>query len=182
MGLMDALSKFRKNVNGKNVDYDYYDDDYADEYEDDFEEEKYQAQPAKPRYTDETKAFSPRSPKIESTTQPTVINLSPKMETKIVIVHPVNFDDAGDIGDLIKGQNPVIVNLDGVDAVVAQRLIDFINGVIHGLGGSIEHISNRNFVAAPPSVQISDQMRETLKTTTGLPHFVKGAARSARLK
>jgi cell division inhibitor SepF len=68
---------------------------------------------------------------------------------QIAIVRPRNFRDAATVGDYCRQEIPVIINLEDMDNADSTRIIDFVSGLILGLGGDIEKISRRAFLLVP---------------------------------
>ena len=72
----------------------------------------------------------------------------------IAIVRPRNFRDAATVGDYYRQEIPVIINLEDMDNADSTRIIDFVSGLILGLGGDIEKISRRAFLLVPAGAGI----------------------------
>ena len=72
----------------------------------------------------------------------------------IAIVRPRNFRDAATVGDYYRQEIPVIINLEDMEKADATRIIDFISGLILGLGGDLEKISRRTFLIVPAGAAI----------------------------
>jgi cell division inhibitor SepF len=68
---------------------------------------------------------------------------------QIAIVRPRNFRDAATVGEYFRQEIPVIINLEDMDNADSTRVIDFVSGLILGLGGDIEKISRRAFLIVP---------------------------------
>ncbi|MDR2183057.1 MAG: cell division protein SepF [Clostridiales bacterium] len=81
----------------------------------------------------------------------------------IVVYEPGNFDDGLAICDFLKQRKPVIVNMGGVEFQEAQRIMDFLAGVVYCINGDIQEITSRIFVVAPENVNVSDHAKEHLK-------------------
>lgn len=73
---------------------------------------------------------------------------------QIAIVRPRNFRDAATIGDYYRQEIPVIINLEDMNNAEAWRIIDFVSGLILGLGGDIERVSRRTFLIMPADATI----------------------------
>ena len=73
---------------------------------------------------------------------------------QIAIVRPRNFRDAATVGDYCRQEIPVIINLEDMDNADSTRIIDFVSGLILGLGGDIEKISRRAFLLVPAGAGI----------------------------
>jgi cell division inhibitor SepF len=72
----------------------------------------------------------------------------------IAIVRPRNFRDAATVGEYYRQEIPVIINLEDMEKVDATRIIDFVSGLILGLGGDLERISRRTFLIVPADATI----------------------------
>ncbi|CAK7282088.1 MULTISPECIES: cell division protein SepF [Streptomyces] len=73
---------------------------------------------------------------------------------RIATVTPDSFRDARAIGELFREGVPVIVNLTGMEPGDAKRVVDFAAGLIFGLRGSIDRVSNRVFLLTPADTEI----------------------------
>ncbi len=75
--------------------------------------------------------------------------------SRIVTVHPSSFNDALPIGEAFRKGVPVIINLTDMSEAEARRVVDFAAGLIFGLHGVIEKVTNRVFLLSPRSVEVS---------------------------
>lgn len=75
---------------------------------------------------------------------------------KMIVYHPVCYDDAQSIVDNLKNRRPVIVNMEELDGNTAQRVLDFLLGAIYALNGTINKISRGIFLVAPRDVDVED--------------------------
>ncbi|MBQ9438663.1 MAG: cell division protein SepF, partial [Lachnospiraceae bacterium] len=64
-------------------------------------------------------------------------------------------DDAKELTDTLLDGRTVILNLEGIDRDIAQRIIDFACGSTYAVRGNLQNISNYIFVITPESVGIS---------------------------
>lgn len=74
---------------------------------------------------------------------------------EVSIMKPTRFDDSQDICDMLVDERATVVNLEGIDLALAQRIMDFISGSVYALNGKIHQISNLIFIVSPESVDIS---------------------------
>jgi cell division inhibitor SepF len=72
----------------------------------------------------------------------------------IAVVRPRNFRDAATVGEYYRQEIPVVINLEDMEKVDATRIIDFVSGLILGLGGDLERISRRTFLIVPADATI----------------------------
>ena len=88
--------------------------------------------------------------------------------TQIDISAPQNIEDARDIIDNIKTGVISVVNLEGVESPIAQRIADFLSGSVDALDGEIRRLSHDMFVITPYGVEISgdsaSDIEESAKT------------------
>ncbi|MBV7695269.1 cell division protein SepF [Streptomyces sp. TRM70350] len=75
-------------------------------------------------------------------------------ERRIATVSPDSFRDARAIGELFRDGVPVIMNLTAMEPADAKRVVDFAAGLIFGLRGSIDRVSNRVFLLTPSDTEI----------------------------
>ena len=73
---------------------------------------------------------------------------------KMIVYHPVSYEDAQNIIDNLKSRKPVIVNMEELDVAAAQRILDFISGAIYAINGTIAKISRGIFVVAPNNYDV----------------------------
>ncbi len=74
---------------------------------------------------------------------------------EVSIMKPTRFDDSQDICDMLVDERATVVNLEGIELALAQRIMDFISGAVYSLNGKIHQISNLIFIVSPENVDIS---------------------------
>ncbi len=83
---------------------------------------------------------------------------------KITTLHPRSYNDARRIGEEFRSGNPVIMNLTELDDTDAKRIVDFAAGLVFGLRGSIERVTNKVFMLSPANVSVNaDAARASLQ-------------------
>ncbi|MDQ3379078.1 MAG: cell division protein SepF [Actinomycetota bacterium] len=92
-------------------------------------------------------------------TAPRLRSVDPGPPAKVHLVVPVRFDDAKQIADRFKAQIPVILNLQGADAELSKRLIDFASGLTYALDGSMQRVADKVFLLTPRDVELSAEER-----------------------
>jgi cell division inhibitor SepF len=137
-----------------------YDDGYDsyEEYEDEYGE---QAEPAEPEadrpvprarsefVVDAAPPTAPRpSTHVPGPTQATDL-------ARITTLHPRTYNEARTIGEHFREGTPVIMNLTEMVDSDAKRLVDFAAGLIFGLHGSIDRVTNRVFLLCPANVEVT---------------------------
>jgi cell division inhibitor SepF len=79
------------------------------------------------------------------------------------VVSPSSFNDVQQVADRFKRDQPVIINLQGVDRDLSRRLIDFASGLCYGLEGDMERVADQVFLLTPRGAQVSDDDRRRLR-------------------
>ena len=172
---MGVLDKFL-DVMKLSDDDDYDDDDFFDDEFDD--EEEYVEKPKKsffkkekPSYEDEDE-YEPRkssrsnNTKVTPMRQPTRRS-APSME--VCVIKPNNVDDTREITETLLGGRTVILNLEGMDLEIAQRIIDFTSGATFAIDGNLQKISNYIFLVTPANVEISGDLQDLLGASFDVP-------------
>ncbi|HVV30384.1 MAG TPA: cell division protein SepF [Mycobacteriales bacterium] len=75
---------------------------------------------------------------------------------RITTLQPRTYNEARTIGEHFREGVPVIINLTEMDDADAKRLVDFCAGLIFGLHGSIERVTNKVFLLSPSNVEVSE--------------------------
>jgi len=83
-------------------------------------------------------------------------------EVRVHLVIPKSFNDAQDVADKFKDSIPVIINLQGSDADLSKRLIDFASGLTYALDGGMQRIADKVFLLTPRNVEVSAEERARL--------------------
>ncbi|MFW0861090.1 MAG: cell division protein SepF [Dethiobacter sp.] len=91
-----------------------------------------------------------------------VLNLHSTKNMRLVIIKPLEFQEAQQIVEHIKNKKPVLVNLEETDKNEAKRIIDFIAGATFALDGNMQKVSQQIFIFAPAQVEVSAEIRKEL--------------------
>jgi cell division inhibitor SepF len=81
---------------------------------------------------------------------------------RVHLVLPRSFNDAQQIADKFKQGMPVILNLQGADAELSKRLIDFTSGLTYALNGGMQRVADKVFLLTPRNVEVSAEQRAAL--------------------
>lgn len=150
MGMLDKFLDIMRLT----ADDDDYDDDYYDEYEEEEPPKKRRGAKSSSReedYDDEPKA----SPKANSKVTPIRSHKQGINNMKVCVIKPTSVEDAREITETLLMERTVVLNVEGLDVDVAQRIIDFTSGSCFSIGGSLQKISSYIFLITPPNVDIS---------------------------
>ena len=91
-----------------------------------------------------------------------VVNIHATTQLAVVLVKPERYEDAASIADHLNAKKTVVLNLEGIDVEVAQRIIDFSSGACYSINGSLQKVSSYIFILTPASVEISGDIQDIL--------------------
>ena len=149
-------------------DDDLDDMDYLDEDDDEEEEVPVKASSrasvktaaAKAPARQERASRPVASPKITPMRSSKRGTQAPNME--VCVIKPSSMEDTREIADTLVDNSTVILNLEGIDMELAQRIIDFTSGACYSLGGSLQKVSSYIFVLGPYNVDITGDLQNIL--------------------
>lgn len=72
------------------------------------------------------------------------------------VVKPSGYSDGPAIADYLAAGSTVVLNIEDLSRDVAIRLIDFLMGAVHVLGGDMKSVTKTTLVFAPKNVGVSD--------------------------
>ncbi|MGX1161517.1 cell division inhibitor SepF [Arthrobacter sp. SLBN-100] len=84
---------------------------------------------------------------------------------QITTIHPRSYNDAKLIGESFRDGIPVIMNVTDMGEADAKRLVDFSAGLVFGLRGSIERVTNKVFLLSPSYVEVIGDDKKASDTT-----------------
>lgn len=192
---MGVLDKF---LDAIKVNDDYDDDEFLDdEFDDDFDDEKPKRRFFKKLEEDDDDLddYEPRrrtekqpAPKAAKTAKPQKTVKSPSSASassskvtpmrqvkrtgsamEVCVIKPTNMEDTREIADTLIANCTVILNLEGLDMEVAQRIIDFTSGSCYSIGGSLQKVSSYIFILTPASVDITGNYQQILSGAFDIP-------------
>jgi len=74
---------------------------------------------------------------------------------RITTLHPRTYNEARTIGEHFREGTPVIMNLTEMVDSDAKRVVDFAAGLVFGLRGSFERVTNKVFLLSPANVEVT---------------------------
>ena len=83
-------------------------------------------------------------------------------DMSVCVVKPQNMEDAREITETLLANCTVVLNLEGLDMDLAQRIIDFTSGSCYAMSGNLQKISNYIFIITPASVDVSGDFNDIL--------------------
>lgn len=145
-------------------------DDDFDDYDDDYEEPK-KAKKADSSYK-QSAASAAKAPKQKTNSKITPMRNSKKAGApamEVIVIRPTTMEDTREIADTLMASCTVVLNLEGLDVYLAQRIIDFTCGSCYSLGGSLQKISAYIYILTPSGVDISGDFQEILNGAFDIP-------------
>lgn len=88
---------------------------------------------------------------------------------EVCVIKPTAVDEAREITETLLSGRTVILNLEGLDLEVAQRIIDFTSGATFAISGNLQKISNYIFLVTPTNVDISGDLQDLLNSSFDVP-------------
>lgn len=94
-------------------------------------------------------------------------NSSYREELGLYVSKPKSFSECQDISDILVGGTAVVINLEGFDDEMAQRIMDFVSGTVYAINGTLNTIATRIYLVSPESVSISGDVETILSQSMG---------------
>ena len=158
MSLMDKFLDVMR-LNGE----DDYDDDYDFANEEYYDDEDEYDEPKRKTPRREVKAEVKEEPK-KPVSKITPIGKNQKKNTttlgmEVCVIKPTSIEDEIEIADTLLSGRTVLINMEGLNVEIAQRIIDFTSGATYAMHGSLQKVSNYIFLATPNGVDISGDIQ-----------------------
>ncbi len=165
MGVMDKFLNYMR-LTGEEDD-DYYDDDYYDD--EPAEKPKKSAAVKEPVQAE----AEPEPKQKKAAPKVTPMRQSPRKimgnGMEVCVIKPTSVEDAREITETLLANRTVVLNLEGLDVDIAQRIIDFTSGSTFAISGNLQKISHYIFIVTPASVDISGDFQEILSGSFDVP-------------
>lgn len=125
----------------------------------------YENQRAEEHYPQVSEQKRERTARMERTNSNKIVPIrtTPK-GFEVCIMKPVTFEDSQDICDMLLSGRAAVINLEGFDVDLAQRIMDFISGSVYALNGKLHQISSYIFIICPDSVDISGDYLDLIQS------------------
>ena len=171
MGVLDKFLDIMKLSDDDEYDEDDFfdDDEYDDEYEEKpkksiFRREKTHDESDEDDY--ELPAKSQQRP-VRSNNKVTPMRQPARrtgVSMEVCVIKPTSVEDAREITETLLNNRTVVLNVEGLDVEIAQRIIDFTSGSCFAISGNLQKISNYIFIITPASVDISGDFLSLVDT------------------
>jgi cell division inhibitor SepF len=163
MALMDKFLNYMK-IND-NVDDE---DDYLDEEDDQSgSRTKTSSKGVTNKSMDDPTGTPRTSSKVTSIRQPTTRRVTAGSGMEVCVIKPTSVEDAREITETLLLNRTVVLNLEGLDVDIAQRIIDFTSGSCFAISGNLQKISHYIFIITPASVDVSGDFQDVLGSSVG---------------
>lgn len=172
MGVMDKFLNYMK-LNGEEDD-EYFDEDYLDDDE--------ELEPAPPRKSQTQRIKEEEEPEERiPRKQPAAGKITPIKQPasrrsqngntgmEVCVIKPTTVEDAREITETLLANRTVVLNLEGLDVDIAQRIIDFTSGSCFAISGNLQKISHYIFIITPASVDISGDFQDIFGGSFDMP-------------
>ena len=154
------MSLFGRLMDSMRVNSDEEDDEYFEE-EEEYTEKPQKRLPSLIRKRDEEEEEEESKPRLFSRK---VAPVKKSSSLEVALVKPSVFDDAKTIVDDLLYGKAVVLNMEGINTEVAQRIIDFTSGATYSMNGKLQKISNYIFIITPESVSLSGEFQDILNS------------------
>lgn len=84
---------------------------------------------------------------------------------EVCVMKPTTVEDAREITETLLDGKTVVLNLEGLDIDIAQRIIDFTSGSCFAISGNLQKISSYIFIITPQNVDIFGDFQDILNGT-----------------
>ena len=171
-------------------------DDYDDDDDDDYEDVKPRASKSKPSFS---KPAARSASKYEAATQQAstthrstagssssgkLVDFKDSQKSysrssdfrnrsEVFVIKPQETDEAQSVIDFLRANKTIVINIEGLDVAVAQRIIDYVGGACYAMGGSLNVVSSNIFIATPQDIEVSGDLREELVGQDALTPYVQ---------
>ena len=123
-----------------------------------------------------TEARTVRTSRSASTTSSKVTPMkrqtAARGEMEVSVIRPTSMENTREIADTLLSNCTVVLNLEGIDVELAQRIIDFACGTCYAIDGSLQKVSSYIFILTPANVEISGDIQDILNG--GIPSIRSG--------
>lgn len=163
---MSVMDKFLSSIK-------FGDDDMDDDDFDDYDDEEEIEEPIRKRSSAKAdNDYEEEKPKSKPASKVTPLKQVRKTGTngmEVCVIKPTSVDDAREITETLLQNRTVVLNLEGLDVDIAQRIIDFTSGSCFAIGGNLQKISHFILIITPPSVDISGDFQQILSGSFDVP-------------
>jgi cell division inhibitor SepF len=92
-----------------------------------------------------------------------VVRTVPQVSARPHVVEPDGFNDAPEVGDRLKANQPVVLDLRGLPRDLQRRLIDFSSGLAYAVGATMDRVNDQVFLLSPSNFDLPPDEKERLQ-------------------
>ena len=104
--------------------------------------------------------------KVKPVSKITPINKTQKKQggtnMQVCVIKPTSIEEEIEITETLLEGRTVVINMEGLNVEIAQRIIDFTSGATYAMNGNLQKISNYIFLATPNGVDISGDIQSIM--------------------
>ena len=107
-----------------------------------------------------------QAPRMRPVASNRIRTLTPQAyEQELAVFFPNDYNDSSRITDLLRSNRPVALNVSGLDADVARRVVDFTSGTIYALNAKIERLAQGVYLVTPNGTHVSPETKDRLRAS-----------------
>lgn len=171
---MSVMDKFLDVMRLNPDDEDDFDnDDYDYEEEEEISRRSSRREKRKPEPVAERTVPMAKEKAMKQSNKITPISKGSRKQVlgmEVCVIKPTTIEDEIEITDTLLNGRTVVINMEGLNVEIAQRIIDFTSGSTYAMHGNLQKISNYIFLATPSGVDISGDI-QNLMESFDLPGF-----------
>ena len=171
---MSVMDKFLDVMRLNPDDEDDFDnDDYDYEEEEEISRRSSRREKRKPEPVAERTVPMAKEKAVKQSNKITPISKGSRKQVlgmEVCVIKPTTIEDEIEITDTLLNGRTVVINMEGLNVEIAQRIIDFTSGYTYAMHGNLQKISNYIFLATPSGVDISGDI-QNLMESFDLPGF-----------
>ena len=159
MGVLDKFLDVMR-LNPEDEDDDFYDDDFYDD-----EPPVTRKSSRKDKNDDYDESHSIKEKPAKQAQKITPMRPAKRQSAggmEVCVIKPTSVEDAREIAETLLSNCAVVLNVEGLDVEIAQRIIDFTSGSCFAISGNLQKVSNYIFIITPASVDISGDVPNLL--------------------
>lgn len=127
-----------------------------DEYED-YEDDDYVEESPVEKEPEESRFIKPEKKVVKANSGRGNMDSS-----SVCVFKPKSFEEAKEIVDTFLENRTILMNFEGVDLTISQRVLDIVTGACMAKKGNLQKISNFIFIATPACVDVSGEFQDSL--------------------
>ena len=93
-----------------------------------------------------------------------VVNINATTQLQVVLVKPVEFEEASNIANHLRDKRTVVLNLESANKEISRRMVDFLSGVAYALEGKIKKVAISTYIITPYNVDIIGDVLDELES------------------